>query len=90
MKPIRWHDDKNKFSIDHLWALMEIGIMPDTDYMRVPRCDGCKHWGENEGGEGLGNGRCGYADYHPDKFRAEMYDAVLTAADFGCVQWEAK
>lgn len=89
MKPIRWHDDKNKFSIDHLWALMEVGIMPDTDYMRVPRCDRCRHWSPDGTGD---RGDCDLAVLGVSNFEVYSDDraGLETSADFGCVQWEAK
>lgn len=61
----------------------------DVAYMPVPHCESCAHWRHmhaNQGG-------CGYANNGEDIERrlwADMYDDVVTSADFGCVQWKEK
>ena len=66
----------------------------DVAYMPVPRCDSCRHW-EPRGGEGTvvpltGDGFCMRTQQQDSKMAAEMYDHIITDANFGCVQWEAK
>lgn len=56
----------------------------------APRCDGCRHWD----GPYLTmdeNGRC-LMMYEGSKTRIwpSYRDDIVTAANFGCVQWEAK
>ena len=72
---------------------------PDTLYMHmmpVPRCDGCKHWRpenfSNNGRNSQLEGECMYALGGGDvKLMAWCEDPVIvTQADFGCVEWEAK
>lgn len=68
-------------------ALAFVKELQDIAYMPVPRCDGCAHWRPNED---RSRGACGRANAEDTKMWAELYDAVLTEPDFGCVQWKAK
>lgn len=72
-----------------------------SEYMPVPRCDGCRWWWR-DGGE-AGTGVC-VANYQsaryvghewPDGRAVKMWTdcgemTIRTDADFGCVQWESK
>ena len=59
----------------------------DVAYMPVPRCDRCKLWTPRPE---LDAGRCGLREKSSAKLWPELYDGIITTADFGCVQWEAK
>ncbi len=54
----------------------------------VPRCETCACWEQFE--RRLEHGVCGKARAGDGKLWADMYDAIITAIDFGCVQWTAK
>jgi hypothetical protein len=63
-------------------------------YMPVPRCETCRHWDRNisEGTRVIEEqGRC-LMMYEGSKTKIwpEYRDDIMTSADFGCVQWEAK
>jgi hypothetical protein len=66
-------------------------LKPDTAYMEVPRCDGCRWWKESLM---PGRGPCamsmrrdgGLSVFMPDQRPGQVW----TRADFGCVQFEAR
>lgn len=60
---------------------------PDVAYMPVPRCETCNLWTPRVD---LDAGQCGLREKSSAKLWPEMYDCIITTADFGCVQWEAK
>lgn len=67
-------------------------LQPGVAYMPVPRCDSCQHWEPRDGDGDDGTGHCWFhTERHGEaKMYPDMYDAIITTADFGCVQWEAK
>lgn len=72
-------------------SLFGIAFLPDTAYMPVPRCDQCKHWDTSHvppHHDATGTGYCNRMLEPNSKAYADMDDGVLTAPDFGCVQWE--
>ena len=56
--------------------------------MPVPRCETCKNWDKRNDYSGV----CKYPrrELGAAKMWVDMYDDIITAPDFGCVQWEAK
>lgn len=64
-----------------LAALKAAGFEPETAYMKVPRCQTCRHWS--------GVGRSNSFD---DQYECHMVDVgrgnrLYTRADFGCVKY---
>ncbi len=62
-------------------------IIDAHSLMPVPRCETCAHWLKREM---YTAGFCDFAADGDSKMFAELYDAVLTEPDFGCVQWKKK
>lgn len=75
-------------------VLERYGYKPNSLYMEVPRCDGCRWWRRLDGSVG----RCGM----PGSVRANGLPSMLvvvdqaggwrliTAPGFGCVEWQEK
>lgn len=63
---------------------------PDEAYMLVPRCEACTHWSKRHHHENSGFCMLPQALNDAAPMWTEMYDYILTNADFGCVGWEAK
>lgn len=75
------------------------GFKPDTAYMEVPRCDGCRWWKPFNEVRHMGDCtlfQCtGGEQVHPmvglQLTRTGTGEGtVVTDPDFGCVKWEAK
>jgi len=60
---------------------------PDTVYMEIPRCVGCKHW---EPFELEKIGLCALIKSPPERYYPRALGNLETRDDFGCVGWEAK
>jgi hypothetical protein len=66
-------------------------MKPDTAYMEVPRCDGCRFWRPSIV---AGRGPCAMSlrrDGGLSVFMPSLQQGqVWTSADFGCVKFEAR
>lgn len=74
--------------------LVRCGFEPGVAYMPVPRCDGCRWWRLDADNGRHREGEC-HRELEPGSgFRIDQdYTSgtrIMTAPDFGCVQWEAK
>lgn len=62
----------------------------------VPRCETCKYWSVQQRQTLFldqmppTNRVCNLPYTTGSKMNADMYDAIITEPDFGCVQWESK
>lgn len=65
-------------------------LKAETAYMEVPRCETCTHWSKRHHHENSGFCMLPQALNDAAPMWTEMYDYILTNADFGCVAWEAK
>lgn len=62
-------------------------MKPNVAYMPVPRCESCALWKPRDDKD---TGWCGLRELSQAKLWPEMYDGIITANDFGCVQWKEK
>jgi hypothetical protein len=58
--------------------------------MEVPRCETCTYWSKRHHHENSGFCMLPQALIDAAPMWTEMYDYILTNADFGCVAWKAK
>lgn len=80
-------------------VLAKCGFKPGVAYMPVPRCDGCRWWKapsaiDGELGQCLrvvdSSGLTHGSKAIPLGGRDDLFGRLLTAPDFGCIQWEGK